>query len=125
MKIDKFSDELVPSIDNILEIALKRYKYDTSDMDKDDVRLQAGVICFDISQNLLKLLSLFENNFELFDVNEREGDKYYQVNSISIFSLLSAIEKYESLSMLFGISDDVIEGNDLLRNHQIGWKSVK
>ena len=91
----------------ILDAAMDRYRCDLSALSDDEVRAEAGEWCFEIVQNLLQLLSILEDNFNrAFDVNSREGDEYYKVNSISIFDLLNDIEKYESLSRLYGITEE-------------------
>ena len=95
------------SASEILNIAMDRYRCDLSALSDDEVRVVAGKWCFEITQNLMQLLCILEDNFgRAFDINTREGDGYYKVNSISIFELLDHIEKYESLSRLYGVTEE-------------------
>ena len=103
-------EHLLESAQCMLDTANERYKTELPELSNEQIRIEAGIICFKASQELLKLLSMFENNFEgIFDVNEREGEDWYKVNSISIYQLLSDIDKYESLALLFGLTDDLAE----------------
>ena len=102
---------------DIVATAVARYRYsngsDISDLSMDEIRLQVGRCCIDIAQDLMHILSIFNDKFTVINADQNineEIDEFFRSSTFSIASLIDEIQNYQDMAKICGITDEIAEG---------------